>query len=149
MSYCSPTEVQSDFKSIDFTVSGANVTTASVTQFIAEADALINSYVGKVYVTPVAQAGDGLTLLKLLSRSLTAGRIKRLMTVKVDKSTDANQDILGVLLSPTAVMKILTDIQTQQIALAGAQLLNAGGGFYSNNVSNAVAPVVTKDDKQW
>ena len=149
MSYTTPTEIQSDFKSIDFTVSGANVNTASVTQFIVESDALINSYVGTVYTVPVTASGEGLSLLKLLSRSLVAARIKKIMAVKVDKATDANQDVVGVLLSSTQVMKILTDIQSKTIALAGAALLISGGGFFNKNVDGGVCAVMKKDDKQW
>lgn len=149
MSYTTPTEVQSDFKSIDFTVSGANVNTASVTQFISEADALINSYVGTVYQVPVVGSGEGLTLLKLLSRSLVTARIKRIMEVKQEKNADPSQNVVGVLLSPSAVMKILSDIQTKTLALAGALPLISGGGFYSNNAANDVCSVAKKDDKQW
>lgn len=149
MAYTDPTEVQSDFKSIDFTVAGANVNTASVTQFISEADSLINAYVGTVYQTPVTQTGEGLTLLKLLSRSLVTARIKKIMEVKTDKPGDATQGVVGVLLSPAAVMKILTDIQTKTLALAGAATLISGGGFASANQDNSVCPVARKDERQW
>lgn len=148
MAYTSKTEIEADFKDLTFT-STSNVKTADVTQFIVEADALINAYVGSVYVVPVTASGEGKNLLKLLSRSLVAARIKRIMEVKQEKNPDPEQNVLGVLLSPSAVMKILKDIQSGAMVLAGAELLSSGGGFYSNNAANDVEPVIKKSDRQW
>lgn len=148
MAYTTKTEVQGDFKDTTFTTT-SNVTAANVDQFIVEADALINSYIGTVYTVPVSAAGDGKNLLKLLSRSLVAARIKRILEVVQKTSEDANQNILGVLLSPSQVMKILKDIQEKNIALAGAEPLISGAGFYSSNAANSVEPVIKKDEKQW
>lgn len=148
MAYATYTEIEADFKDTAFTTT-SNVKAADVTQFIVEADALINAYVGARYVVPVSGSGDGLNLLKLLSRSLVAGRIKKILEVKQEKNTDANQNIVGVLLSPTQVMKILNDIKNDELNLDGAVLLSSDNGFYSNNVANDVCPVMKKDEKQW
>ncbi len=148
MAYATDAEIQADFKDLTFSTT-TNVKTADVVQFIVEADALIDAYVGTVYTVPVTTAGAGLSLLKLLSRSLVAARIKRIMEVKQEKNADPSQNVVGVLLSPTAVMKILTDIQKQVIALAGAAALVSGGGFFSENVNCDVEPVIEKDTKQW
>lgn len=147
MPYATFTEIQADFKSMTF-AAGFNITDTAVTEFILEADALINSYVGSVYVVPIA-AGEALILMKLLSRSLVTNRVKKIMEVKQEKSTDANQNVVSVLLPITQVMKILTDIQNKVSVLAGATLLDARGGFYSNNVANNVCPTIKKDSKQW
>lgn len=148
MAYTTYTEIQADFKSITFDASAGNVLQADVTQFIAEADALINSYVGTRYTVPVT-SGEGATLLKLCSRSLVTARIKKLLEVKSEKQDGANQNITGVMLSPSAVMKILADIRDDVLSLEGATALVSNQGFYSNNYSNDIAPVVEKDTKQW
>ena len=140
-------EIQSDFKDLTFSTT-SNVSIEDCTGFIRESDALINAYVGARYTVPVT-TGEGSRLLKLLSRSLVTARIKRIMEVKQDKSTDANQNVVGVLLSPTMVMKILSDIRDNKLNLAGAASLVSGSGFYSSNVSNSVEPVIKKNDKQW
>lgn len=147
MAYTTYTEVQSDFKKLTFATGSGNVTQEDVTQFIVESDALIDSYVGAVYQTPVA-SGAGLNLLKLFSRSLTTARIKRIMEVKQEKNTDANQNVVGVLLSPSAVMKQLEQIRDKQIKLDGAIPLSSST-FYSNNAANSIAPVIKKDERQW
>jgi len=147
MAYTNKNEIQADFKDITFD-NESNVKSSDVTQFIVEADALINAYVGKVYAVPVT-TGDGKNLLKLCSRSLVAARIKRILEVKQEKNVDPNQNVVGVLLSPSQVMKILKDIQDKNIALEGATPLASGGGFYSSNSANSVEPVIKKDEKQW
>lgn len=148
MAYCNYEDIEADFKDMAFEVSDGNIIQDDVTQFIVEADALINSYVGQTYTVPVA-SGDGLSLLKLLSRSLVAARIKKIMEVKQEKSTDANQNVLSVLLTPTAVMKILENIRDKKVALIGATANVSSGGFYSKNVADDVSPVIKKDCKQW
>lgn len=147
MAYCSTTEVTADFKDIAFTTT-SNIKSADVDQFIVEADALINSFIGSRYVVPVV-SGAGLNLLKLYSRSLVTARIKKIMEVKQAKSDDANQNVVGVFLSPKDVMQMLKDIRESKINLDGCPLLNSNSGFYSNNVSNKVCSVMKKDLKQW
>jgi len=148
MAYTTYTEIEADFKNITFASSGSSIIQSEVTQFIVESDALINSYVGSRYSIPVT-SGDGLNLLKLLSRSLVSARIKRILEVKQEKQTDANQSVTGVLLSPTAVIKILENIRDDKLNLDGAISLVSSNGFYSNNYSNDVEPVIKKDEKQW
>lgn len=147
MAYCEVSEIEQDFKDMSIT-SSSNVSIADVEGFIVECDALIDAYIGNRYVVPVT-AGAGLTLLKLLSRSLVVARIKRLLAVKQEKSTDANQNVADLFLSPTQVMKILENIRDDVTSLAGATALVSSGGFYSSNVANSVTPVVKKDEKQW
>ncbi len=148
MAYTTATDVQTNFKSIDFSQSGAAIITATVTQFIVEADALINSYVGARYVVPIT-VESGLSLMKLLSGSLVVARIKGVLEVKQSKGTDANQNVVSTFLSPTAVMKILADIRDDKLNLDGATNSVLSSGFYSQNVQDSVCPVVKKDTKQW
>lgn len=148
MAYTTYSEIEKDFKDQTFSADSGNVRQADVTGFITEADALINAYVGTRYTVPVS-SGDGLNLLKLLSRSLVTARIKKILEVKQEKATDANQAAVGVLLSVTKVMEILNDIQSGKLALAGASSLVSGNGFYSKNAACDVEPVIKKDEKQW
>ena len=147
MAYTTYTEIQSDFKDITFNTT-SNVSSNDVSQFIVEADALINAYVGSRYTVPVT-SGDGLNFLKLLSRSLVTARIKKILEVKQEKSTDANQNVVGVLLSPSQVMKILEQIRDDKLSLAGASDLVSSNGFYSNNVAEGIEPVFEKNTTQW
>lgn len=148
MAYTTTAEIQLDIKGMVFS-STTIVTDTAVTGFIAEADALINAHVGKRYDTPVTGSGEGLTLLKLCSRSLVSARVKGIMAVKQDKSQDANQAVVSTSLSPTAVMKILCDIKDGVLNLDGATPKESDYGFKNNNVTNLVCPVIKKDEPQW
>lgn len=150
MAYATYSDIEKDFKDLKFS-STSNVTINDVKQFIVEADALIDGYVGTVYSVPLSDSAGGYQLLKLLSRSLVAARVKKILEVVREQSggKDAVQSVIGVLLSPSKVMEILRDIQKKEIALAGATSLVSGGGFYSKNVSEDVQPTIEKDTKQW
>ena len=148
MAYTTYQEIQADFKDVTFTTT-SNVKSSDVTQFIVESDSLIDAYIGTVYTVPVETGDSALALLKLLSRSLVTARIKKIMEVKQDKSTDANQNVVGVLLSPTQVMNILKDLQKKIIKLDGALVLSTSGGFNSFNVTNSTEAVMKKSDQQW
>lgn len=147
MAYTTYSEIEGDFKDINFTTS-TNVTPDNVTQFIVEADAIIDAHVGTIYTVPVT-AGAGLNLLKTLSRSLVVARIKSILKVKQESNKDANQNIVDTYLTVSQVMKMLLGIQKREVALAGATLLSSGGGFYSKNADDDVEPVMEKDERSW
>lgn len=146
MAYSTFAEVAAEFKQQTFDAT-SNVTDTDVTNFIVEADALIDSYVGMKYSVPVT-AGAGLNLLKMLSRNLVANRVKGILEVKQENARDANQNIRSGLSTPE-ILKILTNIRDGNLSLEGATSLIVAGGFYSYNYANDVKPVFEKDTKQW
>lgn len=147
MSYCSSAEIEADFKDITFTTTTL-VKAADVTQFIVEADALINSYIGMKYVVPVSGGMEALALLKLYSRTIVSERIKGLMEVKQAKNTDGNQNVRTGL-SVRDVLKLLADIRDSKTELIDAVKLTPSGLFYSNNYANSEEPIMLKNTKQW
>lgn len=148
--YATAEDIQADFKEITFTET-TSITTEDVEQFIVESDALINAYISNRYVTPVVTGTQGLALLKLLTRSLTAARVKRILEVKQEKNADPNQNVLGVLLSVSKVMEILKALQDGDSNLVDSPELVADRpvGFHSENVSSGVEFVAKKDERQW
>lgn len=148
MAYCSAAEVASDFKDIEFT-SSTNVTATDVAGFITEADALINTYLGRRYAVPVTGSyTDALALLKLYSRALVADRIRGIMEVKQATNKDGNQNVRSGL-NAKDIIKLLTDLRDDVTDLPGVPKLVTNGGFYSNNAANNVKPVMQKGTKQW
>lgn len=148
MAYTTYTEIQGDFKNLTFDASVGNVIQSEVTQFIVEADALIDSFVGAKYSVPVT-AGDGLNLLKMLSRTIVTLRIKSIIEVRQNSNVAANQNAVSTLMSMSQITKMLEQIKAGQVKLAGATALVSGGGFYSSNYANDITPVIKKGDKQW
>lgn len=147
MSYCTYTDVQADFKSISFT-SVSLVTSSAVTQFILEADALINTYVGSRYRVPVTGA-TSLALMSLFSRTLVADRVRGILANKQQTNTDANQQVKSDGFSVKNVMQSLNDIKDGIAFLSDATLLLDSAGFYSNNSARNVQPRMHKNRRQW
>lgn len=147
MAYTTIANVQADFKDMTFS-STTNVTDADVTQFIVEADALINSYVGQVYQVPVTASASSLALLSLFSRTLVADRIKKIIEVKQLTNNKFNLEGRGAY-STKDVMAQLSAIRDQDLNLDGATLLDAHDGFFSSNASAGIVPEITKSTKEW
>jgi len=147
MSYCAYTDVQSDFKNIQFTGTSL-VTSSAVTQFITEASALIDSYVGSRYVTPITGTMS-LALMSLFCRTLVADRIRGIMANKQQVATDANQQVKSDGFATKDVMKALADLKDGVSTLSDAVLLNQNASFYSNNNQNGVNPRFNKNRRQW
>lgn len=147
MSYCAYTDVQSDFKNIQFTDTSL-VTSSAVTQFIVEASALIDSYVGSRYVTPITGAMS-LSLMSLFCRTLVSDRVRGIMANKQQVATDANQQVKSDGFATKDVMKALNDLKDGVSTLSDGVLLNQNASFYSNNNQNGVNARFNKNRKQW
>lgn len=148
MAYCTVAQVESEFKSIDFSATDSLMPEATVTQFIVEADALINSFVGQRYQVPVT-SGDGLELLKLYSRTLVAERIKGIWETKNAVNSRADQNTRSSTLSKTDILNLLKSIAKGELALDGATKNVSGGVFSSYTYDNGISPVFKKEEKQW
>lgn len=147
MSYCTFTDIESDFKGIVF-APGQMVTDTAVTQFIAEAAAYINSYVGSRYVIPIADT-EGLALMSLFARTLVSDRIRGILSNKQATNVDANQNVKAQGMSTSDVIKALTAIRDGITPIPGATLILANAGFFSNNQANNEQPRFQKNVKSW
>lgn len=150
MSYCTSDDVSDDFKNIDFTQAGANMTVDKIDGYIAEHDALINSYIGNKYVTPVTAGDDALSLLKLFSRTLTRDRVRAVMEVKLILAKDIDQQVRrDESFTTKDVMTQLALIRDGEMALVGATPNSPSSGFYSRNNAANETPRFQKDRRQW
>lgn len=145
MAYATAAEVTTEFKSVDFSAANAAVTTADVTQFIVEADSEINSKIGLVYETPVA-AGEGLQLLKMLSKMLVKDRIDGILSTKTG-FTETEQE--GGQTVQEKVDAILADIASGKRVLLGATKLSANDGVKSYASSTGKTFTMKRDETQW
>ncbi len=152
MSYCAYGDVQADFKATVFLAAAANptslVTQEAVTQFIVEASALIDSYVGQRYATPVT-GSSSLSLMSLFARTLVADRVRGILANKQQTNTDANQQVKSDGYSTKDVMKALNDLKNGDSTLIDATLLNAHASFYSNNATLGVQGRFHKNRREW
>lgn len=148
--YCTVPDIQGEIKGIDFSATGALVTTSTVTGFITEASALVNSYVSQRWVTPITADDESLALMSLYTRTLVVDRVKRILRNKQVTNTDGNQAVRSDGgLTVSEVMKALQGIAAGSMNLSGATKQLPDSGFYSNNQARGQSPTVFKNRRQW
>lgn len=152
MSYCTFDTIEDDFKTIEFLPASSDptslITQEAVTQFILEGGALIDSYVGQRYVTPIT-GSNSLALMSLYCRTLVADRIRGILANKQQTNTDANQQVKSDGFSVKDVMRALTDLKNGDANLSDAVLLNQNASFYSNNNARGINGRFHKNRRQW
>lgn len=144
MSYCTYSDVQSEFKSASFT-SSTPVKDTEVTEFIVQTDALINAMISNRYVVPVVTGTQSLSLLKMISIQIVTERIKSIVAVKTgdeETSQDPNKQFL---ISP---MEMLKKISEGDIDLIGAEE-SGSNGVKSYNSDYSIKHVFKKGCDQW
>lgn len=148
MSYCTFSDVQEDFKSVVQFSNTSLVTSSAVTKMIAEADALINSYIGAVYILPLTQS-TSTDLMRLYSRTVVSDRVRGILENKQTTNIDGNQNVKAVSFSTKDVMAGLRDLKDKVFPLVGETLAYPGAGFFSNNNERNEQPRFRKDSRQW
>ncbi len=131
MAYSTAAEVQADFPSVTFTDDATSkVKLANIPGYIAEADALIDSYLAVRYSTPVTAGATALELLRYYSRALVADRIKGMLEIKQQTNTQANQNVRTGL-STKEIIKTLENYRDGSALLIGATELEVYGNVGS------------------
>jgi phage gp36-like protein len=148
MSYATVADIESEFKSIDFTT-GALVT-SEVTEFLNQTDALIDAYLNQRYVLPITDA-DSLLILKKIEIDFVAYRVAKILNLKKeiplpDKSVI--QDLNNAA-SFKQSKELLEKIFDGEVILPGATPKASSGGFSDYNSANSIEPIFERDTKQW
>lgn len=130
MAYAVVADVASEFKDIEF-ASGTTVTDTEVTEFITQAEALINSFVAKRYQLPITLVDnpDSFSILKWCSVTLVAERVRAIMEVK-ETAEEVTQG--GRRKTPADKVKDkLKAISVGDIELHDADKISSGSGVGS------------------
>jgi len=143
MAYSVYTDVASEFKGISFSAS-SSVTDTEVTSFIAQADALIDSYISNRYSTPVTAAAGAISLLQWISIQIVRERIVKILAVKTGVEAPDQ-------LEPEKPMwqTMLENISKGVLDLAGATLISSGDGVKMYNYDNDIEPTFDVTTNQW
>lgn len=142
-SYCTYTDVQSEFKDIAFTTT-TKITSTEVSGFISEASAIIDGVIGKKYTTPITGT-TSLLILKYICINLVANRIKTILMIK-SPSEAGNQE--NEKISDTTLLEMLNNIANGNIILSDAVKL-VQGGIRGYNYDNDIDAVFDKETTQW
>lgn len=149
MGYCAVADVEGEFKGTpNFAATGALVTSATVTQMIAEASALVDAYVGQRYQTPIVGT-SALALASLWVRTLVGDRVRGILENKQQTNIDANANVKAMGYTTANVIADLKRIRDNEMDLQGATLLNPNSVLYSNNNDQGITPKFQKDVRQW
>lgn len=132
MSYSTLTDIQGEFRSIQFTASSA-VTDSKVISFIKQADQYIDAKLSKKYVTPITGT-NSLVIINQISTFLVTQRVRNILEVKTAVS-DVQQATRSVDLNKMAE-QMLKDIIESVIILPDAVLQSGHGGVDSFNASS-------------
>jgi len=144
MAYSTQPQVEGEFKDVTFTAS-TPVTDSDVARFIAEADAEIDSKIGRKYVVPVTGA-TSIILLRMISVILVSERIKKILAVKtgdskIDQDAETSKE--------KTARKMLDQIVKGEMLLSDATAVSSGGGVRSYTYENDIEPEFDVTQDQW
>lgn len=152
MTYATQANITSELKGVVFSAS-SQITSAAVLEFLDQADAIIDMYVGKRYDTPVTGT-KSLNLLKKIAIDIVVYRVTKIL----DLSKSIPIPDSGVIQDITEgsayreSMRVLKDIRDNVMSLPDATLLNTTSGlgsFHAEALNSEILPVFDKELQQW
>ncbi len=152
MTYALEADIIKEMKGIGFT-SSTQVTSAAISDFLDQADALINMYIGKRYVTP-ATGSESLLVLKKIAVDIVVYRATKILDLKKSiPIPDSNviQDITEGSAYRHSI-KLLTDIRDNKMDLPDESEINSSGGlasFHTESGNADLTPCFQKGVDQW
>ncbi len=146
MAYVASSDIQDEFKSIDFTASPI-LTTAKVNKFISQEEATLNAKLGKRYKTPITGT-NAILVVQGLSTKLVKGRCLDILQVK-SGDTKTDQGVTGDSLRKQ-VWDLVDLILGKTMDLDGAELSTPGDGVSDFNSSDSCVEHTFKRNRtQW
>lgn len=146
MAYATASNVQDEFKSVDFTASGAAISTAKVTEWIAQAESYINAKISSRYTVPVTSS-DATPLLKMISIAIVKCRIETILAVKAP--VDPNRQATDTPDCYKRWDEMLDKIASGKLPLPNADASTGGGGFDSYTYQNDIETDFDTTTENW
>jgi phage gp36-like protein len=144
MAYCTSAQVVADFKTLTVGATGP-VNTTNIADFIAQADAEINSYLAVKYTTPITGT-EALLMCQMLSIYLVKSRIQSILRVKTgkeDPDQDTSDNLRGV------AIKTLERLAKGTMILTDATLATSADGVKSRSNTDGVENHFDLSSPQW
>lgn len=149
MAYSAYTDVQSEFKNITFD-STSSVTSAEVTEFIAQEEAVINATISNRYEVPITGTA-ALSVMKSISINYVAYRVAKILNLRKDMPIPENfvSQALNEGNAFKQAQKRLFMIRDGDIILNDAVAVSTTQGVKSYNAENSISQIWKRDTKQW
>ena len=148
MSYATAADIQSEFKSVEFSAN-TSVTTTEIESFIAQQEASINASLSKLYEVPVVNADDILIIQSIVIRCVKARVSTILETKSPSKETDQEPAWMIMYREAKAELK---RIVTGVMPLPNTPLLTENAGLSSYEYcedADKNLPVFKRGTTQW
>lgn len=152
MPYATSADIIAEIKGFD-PDEGSSVTSDAVDDFLTQADAVINMYIGKRYTTPVT-ATAALEVVKKIAIDIVVYRIAKILNLK--KSVPIpDSNIIQEVTEGSAYresMKMLAAIRDNKMDLPGETETNTAGGlasFHTEAGNLDIEPCFKKGEDQW
>lgn len=148
MDYATVTDIQNDWKKINFSASGAIVDTSKVAEMISDESAYINAWISNKYKTPILKADspNSFAVLKRICIFRVSMRIKNILEVKTGESQGSSEEKQKENYARTPNQD-LKDIQKGTMQLTDA--LRSKNGVSSFTISAGVEHVFDVSKQQW
>lgn len=152
MTYALAADIVEEMKGISFT-STSSVTDAAVLDFLDQADAEINMYIGKRYATPPT-AAEALLLLKKIAIDIVVYRVTKILDLTKsipipDKAIPQNITEGTAYRNSIDMLKAIRD---DKMDLPGETEINTSGGlasFHTEPGNTGIEPCFEKGVVQW
>lgn len=154
MAYATQANIEHELKNIVFVADGAKgISTVALAEFLEQADATIDMYLGGRYSTPITGA-NSLNILKKIAIDIVVYRVTKISNLS--KSVPIPES--GVIQDITEgsayreSMRMLKDIRDNVMSLPDATLLNTSSGlgsFHTEPLNSCIKPVFDKELQQW
>lgn len=145
MAYATASDIQNEFKNIDFSVSGSSVATAEVSEFISQAEGFINAKISNKYLTPVT-GSESVKILKNICIWMVTDRVKEILKVK-NVTEDTDQGVREGSLYKRA-MDMLKEIASGTLPLPDATAVTTSA-MKSYASDNNLEYTFKKSTAQW
>jgi len=152
MPYATEQNIKDEIRGLDLDGESA-VTAQAVVDFIDEADALINMYIGKRYTTPITDTTSAL-VLKTICIDIVVYRVTKIITlsrsIPIPDSKVVQEITEGTAYKRS--MRFLADIRDDKMNLPDSTLTDTNSGlesFHTDSGNTAIDPCFEKGTKQW
>lgn len=124
--YAAATDIQSEFRKIDFSASGALVSTAEVNEFIDQVEAYVEGRVSCKYAVPIT-ATAAIPIIKMIVTYLVKDRVSKIIKVKTNNNSaqDEEQNLTEM------AEEMLDNICSGDLKLVGQATLETDEGISS------------------
>ena len=145
MSYCTLSDVQSDFGKIEFT-STSKITDTKVAEFITSESEYIDACIASKYAVPVDELNSpkAFAILKRLCIFRVSDRIRNILEIKTGNNT-IDQDVKGQSRTPRDDLKSIID---GKLRLVDCPLATTDDGVAHGLKDEAYAPF-DLSQQQW